>query len=122
MTAPTLTASRRSASGKHARSLLRHHRVPAVLYGHDVTNVNLEVDQPQFQKIWRQAGSSSLIDLVIDQQPAVKVLIHAVQRHPLRPEVTHVDFYQVKMSEKLQAEVGLNFIGESPAVKELGGI
>ena len=35
---------------------------------------------------------------------------------------THVDFFQVRMDEEIETEVELNFVGESPAVKEQGGI
>jgi large subunit ribosomal protein L25 len=51
-----------------------------------------------------------------------KVLIHAVQHHPTRPDILHVDFYQVRMTEKLETDIELNLIGESAAVKEMGGI
>ncbi len=118
----TLPARLRTAVGKHANALRRTSRVPAVLYGHGVANLNLDIDGGEFQKIFRQAGSSSLVDLVIDQDTPVRVLIHDVQRHPTATTVTHVDFYQVKMTEKLETDIELHFVGESPAVTERGGI
>lgn len=117
-----LPARRRTAVGKQAKNLVRTNTVPAVLYGHGLENLNLEVGASEFSKIFRQAGSSSLVDLVIDESPAVKVLIHDVQRHPTKHEVMHIDFYQVKMTEKLETDIELDFVGESPAVKEQGGI
>jgi large subunit ribosomal protein L25 len=33
----------------------------------------------------------------------------------------HADFYQVRMTEKLETEIPLRFVGESPAVKDLEG-
>lgn len=96
--------------------------IPAVLYGHGVKNENLEIETLALQKIYRQAGSSTLVDLRVDDRTPVKVLIHDVQRDPLRQDITHVDFYQVKMTEKLQADIELEFVGESVAVKEQGGI
>jgi large subunit ribosomal protein L25 len=63
-----------------------------------------------------------LVDLSVDEKPAVKVLIHAVQYHPTSGDVLHVDFYRVTMTEKLQTDIELNFIGVSAAVKEQGGI
>jgi large subunit ribosomal protein L25 len=118
----SLQASTRSATGKRAHTVTRHRRIPAVLYGHGVKNQNLELDPIAFQKIFRDAGSSSLVDLQIGEGSAVKVLIHAIQRHPTRTNVTHVDFYQVKMTETLQTEIELELTGEAPAVKEQGGI
>jgi len=117
-----LMAVRRTALGKQNAAGRHQYRVPAVLYGHGITNQNLEVNERELLKIYRLAGASSLVDLKIDQAAPIKVLIHALQRHPVTPRVMHVDFYQVKMSEKLQTDIELNFIGESPAIKELGGI
>ena len=34
----------------------------------------------------------------------------------------HVDFYEINMTEKLKANVALEFTGESSAVKTLGGV
>lgn len=117
-----LAAASRILVGKKAQQLRRRQRIPGVVYGHGLTNQNVEVDRGAFQKIWRRAGSSSLVNLSVDEQPAVKVLIQSIQRHPTTADVDHVDFYRVRMSEKLQTEIELNFIGESPAVKEQGGI
>jgi len=35
--------------------------------------------------------------------------------------LTHADFYQVNMKEKITTEIPLHFIGEAKAIKELGG-
>ena len=63
-----------------------------------------------------------MIDLQIDDKEPVKVLVQEVQFSPLEDKYIHIDFHQVKMTEKISAEIPLKFIGESPAVKELGGI
>ena len=118
----TLPASQRSATGKLAQQLRQQQRIPAVLYGHGLTNRNLAVEASVFLKVFRDAGSSSLVDLVVDDSKPVKVLIQAVQQHPTRSTVTHIDFYQVKMTEKLETDIDLAFTGEAPAIKELGGI
>ncbi len=118
----TLTAERRTDLGKQTSKLRRTDQVPAVVYGHGVANQNLVVKQAELARVLRQAGSTSLVDLSVSGHAPVTVLIHDVQRHPTSSAIVHVDFYQVKMTEKLQAEIELNFIGESPAVKEQGGI
>ena len=51
-----------------------------------------------------------------------KVIIQDIQRHPLSNAIIHADLHQVKMTEKLRAEIMLHFVGESVAVKELGGV
>lgn len=97
-------------------------KLPAVLYGRSIKNQNLAVSQRDFQKIYKEAGSSSLVNLIIDSEPPRRVLIHEVQADPISGKFIHADFYQVKMTEKIKAEVSLVFVGASRAVKEKGGV
>ncbi len=122
MNHPVLTARRRSVVGKLVDHLRRERRVPAIVYGHGLTSQTLDIDLGEFVKLYKAAGSTSLVDLVVDDAKPVAVLIHGVQRHPTKQTVMHVDFYQVRMTEKIEADVDLEFTGESPAVKEQGGI
>ena len=107
---------------KGARELRRASKIPAVLYGHGVKNVNLSVDYREFEKTYQAGGGKGLVDLTIDSAAPIKVLVQDFQVDPLRSVFTHVDFRQVKMDEKIKTNVNLKFSGESPAVKELGGI
>ena len=96
--------------------------IPAVLYGANIDNQNLKVGRMEFQKILAIAGEASLIDLIIDEKEPVKVVVKTTQKHPVKDNVIHVDFYQVDMNKKITAEIILNFINEAPAVKELGAV
>jgi large subunit ribosomal protein L25 len=80
----SLQASRRTVTGKAVDHVRKAQHVPAVMYGHGVESVNLEVDAIALLKLIRQAGTSSLVDLSIDGGAPTKVLIHAVQHHPTR--------------------------------------
>lgn len=95
--------------------------VPGVIYGHGTENKNVMADYNSFVKAFKAAGESTLIDLEIEGGETVKVLVKDWQVEPLSNRYTHVDFYQVNLKEKLKTEIALNFIGESPAVKEQGG-
>lgn len=117
-----LTAQPRTELGKPVDRLRRARMIPAVVYGHNLPSRPVSLDMGAFDAAYKRAGSSSLIDLTVGDSGPVKALIHAVQRHPTTRRVLHVDLYQVRMSEKLEADIELNFIGESPAVKEQGGI
>lgn len=117
-----LAAERRSTVGRPVVQIRRLKNIPAVLYGHGITNANVTLNGVAFLKVYRQAGSSSLVDLVVDGGQPTKVLIHEIQRHPTTGDVIHVDLYQVRMTEKLETEIDLEFVGESPAVREQGGI
>ncbi len=110
-------------TGKRQRSKLRtDDLIPAVVYGHGIANQNVAVPRATFEKVYQQAGESTLVDLVVDKAKGVAVLIQDVDRHPTSGLPLHVDFYQVRMDEKITNDVPLVFTGESKAMKELGGI
>lgn len=116
-----LSAATRTKMAKAAKHLREVSKVPAVVYGRGIPNRSIEVDVAPFRKIYGTAGESSLVDLSIDGGAAVKVLIHDLQVDPLSGVVTHIDFLQVNMNEKLTTEIALEFVKEAPAVKALGG-
>jgi len=95
--------------------------IPAVLYGKGVENQSLKLKKVDFEKVFAAAGESNLIDLNFGSG-AVKVLVKDLQRDVLKYTFTHVDLYQVNMKEKINTEIPLHFVGESKAVKELGGM
>lgn len=95
--------------------------IPAVLYGHNVKNQALSLSASEFDKAFKKAGESTIIDLAVDGGQNHPVLIHDVQVDVVTSKPLHVDFYQVSMTEKLKATIALEFIGESDAVKILAG-
>lgn len=117
-----LKAKKREKIGHAVQQERREGLVPGVLYGAGADNINLSVPLISFIKAYEQAGESTLVDLVIDQAGPVKALIHEVQLDPVSDRIRHVDFRKVDMAKKIHAEIELRFIGESPAVKSLGGI
>lgn len=117
----TLNATKRTLTGKKANDLFKQGKLPAVLYGHNVDNQSIELNGKDFLKAFKKAGESTIVNLVIDGT-SKPVLIQDVQHHYLLDHPIHVDFYAVNMSEKLRAKIPLHFIGESNAVKALGGM
>lgn len=116
-----LKAKKRKTKGKKVKRLREKKFIPGILYGHDVQNIILQVPYNDFEKIYQEAGGSKIISLVIDGEPH-QALIHDVELEPLTQNYQHVDFYQIKMTEKITAEVPLHFVGESKAVEEQDGI
>ncbi len=96
-------------------------KLPAVTYGAGNETVSLDLNYSEFLKLYKQAGDSSLIDLEIDGKNVGKVLVHEVQRDPVKDTPTHIDLRRIDMNKVMQAPVVLHFIGEAPAVKALGG-
>ena len=118
----SLAAQSRSELGKQAEGVREAGRVPAVVYGGDKENQNISLAYNEFEKMYREAGESSLVDLAINGDTSVKTLIHDVQYNPTTNRISHVDFFRVTMTEKLTATVALEFVGESKAVKEQAAI
>ncbi len=116
-----LEVQTREDVGKRVHALRRRGAVPGVVYGHGVPTRVLEVDLIPLQRLWQAAGESTLFDLKVDGKEPVKAIIQDVQFDPASSRILHVDFHQVRMTEKLEIDVALAFTGEPPAVKELGG-
>lgn len=95
--------------------------IPGILYGKGLESVSVTIEAASFSKLYSGAGESSLIDLSVDEGKPVKVLIQDLQYDPVKGKITHVDFRQIDMNKEMHATLKLIFVGEAPAVKELGG-
>lgn len=116
-----LQVEKRETLGKGVRSLRRKGQIPAELYGHGVANLHLSVNSKDFEKLYKEAGENTVINVKVDGATR-PVLIHDVQFHPLTDEIRTVDFYEVRMDEETKIPVPLEFVGVSPAVSDLHGV
>jgi len=116
-----LTAQKRDILGKKVSTLRNQGLIPAELYGRGVKNQHLAIHAKAFKELFKTAGESTMINLEIDNTK-IPVMIHDVSRDSVSDEVTSIDFYQVRLDEKIIVAVPLTFQGEAPAVKDLEGI
>lgn len=120
-----LNAQLRTETGKGAaRTLRREGRVPGVVYGHGDENRSLTIDALELQKLVSSINvENTLIDLKIEGvRKATSALIREVQYHPARPEILHVDLYQVHAGEKISLDVPIRLHGTPAGVREDSGI
>lgn len=117
-----LKAKKREIIGSKVKTLRAERLLPAVIYGLGASNQNISLNYVDFEKVFKKAGESTLIDLLIDEGKPVKVIVQDLSFDPLSHQYQHVDFYQVRMDRKLKAKLAINFIGEASAVKELGAV
>lgn len=122
MKALILNVKKREVMGKKMAALREKGIIPAIVYGHQVLNVNVQVSIEEFKKIFREVGESAIFDLAIGDDKPRRVIIKDVQKDPVRGDFLHIDFYEVSMHEKLQTQIPLKFIGIAPAVKTFGGV
>jgi large subunit ribosomal protein L25 len=123
-----LSVKTREITGKKVRALRREGLVPAELYGHGFKNVHLTVPVKDFSKVLKEAGTSTVVTLVLASPTAPTgaakhpAIIHEVKRDYLTGDIEHIDFYQVRMDEKITAKVPVEFIGEAPAIKAFAAV
>ena len=127
----SLNAKLRTTFGKKTDAARWQGMIPAVVYGPGVKNANIEVQEKEFIKVFRKAGESSLVELVIDGSADAKgsgetkekrpVLINEIQKDPVTDKIIHIDFFQASLKEEVQVAVPLVFEGVALAEKDLGG-
>lgn len=116
-----LNAKIREVTGNKLKTFRKKGIIPAVVYGAGHKNVSIQVDYNEFQKVFEEAGESTIIKLKIGKD-AKNVLIHDIARDLVTDKFIHIDFLQIRMDKAITAEVPLVFVGESPAVKNLEGV
>jgi large subunit ribosomal protein L25 len=119
----TLEASTRSGTGKGAaRQARRAQQVPAVIYGHGRPSQALALDGRALEKALSGVEpESTLIALTVDGTP-LKALIREIQRHPVRPDIIHVDFYEIHAEEEVRLHVPITLDGSADGVRNGGGV
>jgi large subunit ribosomal protein L25 len=111
-----LTAQTREPGSKHAAKLRASGQVPGVAYGHGAEPTPVALESKELERVYHQTGGNKIVGLKIDDHKAKNVIIYDVQREAVKGNLTHADFYVVRMDEELHAEVPLHFVGESTAV------
>src|SRR6266851_6505113 len=120
-----ITARKREAQGTGAsRRLRRLGKVPGILYGGDKDPITIELDhQDLYLNLRNERFHASILtlDLAGTKQ---QVLLRAVNMHPFKLQVQHVDFQRVVKDKKIHMKVPLHFVNaeSSPGVKEQGGV
>ena len=127
MSAIRLEAQTRTAMGKGASRRLRRleNKVPAIVYGGTHAPHNVELSQNAVLKaLESESIYSSVFELNIDgHKKSERVILKALQRHPFRPVILHMDLQRVASSDILDKMIPLHFINEqqAPGVK-VGGV
>lgn len=117
----TLQIQKRTIEGKKVKTLRTQGITPIHLYGNGVESSSMQADFKDLINVLNQSGFSVPITLN-DGKNDILVFARNVQRHPLTEEILHVDFQVVSKDDEVEIEVPINLTGESPAVKNFGGI
>src|SRR3954447_17116231 len=118
----TLKVSNRNTFGSRAtRRLRREGLVPGIVYGQGGEARPFQVPARELRALLTEGHT--LLDLELDGSKAVPVVIKEQQHHPVRGDVLHLDFLEVRLDEAIQAEVAIELEGadNAPGVRE-GGV
>jgi large subunit ribosomal protein L25 len=118
-------AEERNTLGKgHSRRIRRlSNKIPAIIYGAGADPVAVALDHNKIQKALENEAFYSHILTIDISGKQEKAILRAIQRHPYKPRIMHMDFLRISAKEKLTMNVPLHFIGEedAPGVKLHGG-
>lgn len=122
-----LKAKIRTELGKGRVKQLRARRiVPGVVYGAHTQPLPITVQADDLANALHASISENvLVDLQVDEGGQVHnrlALIQEVQHHPVTDQILHVDFHEVKATEKLRTTVPVRAVGEPVGVKTGGGV
>ncbi|MFA6981706.1 MAG: 50S ribosomal protein L25 [Patescibacteria group bacterium] len=106
-----LIAEKREILGKGSKKLRAQRKIPAVMFAKDIDSVPITLGAHDFEKVFSEAGETSLIDLKIDGKKE-SVLVREVQYHPVSDQVIHISFFKVDLKEKISAEIPVEIVGE----------
>jgi large subunit ribosomal protein L25 len=119
----TLSAEVGRQTGSSASRRLRAaDRIPGVLYGHGMEPVTLSVARRDLRvAISGPAGQNTILTLTVDGK-SYNAVIKEMQRHPVRRNVSHIDFVQINLSEEITMQVPVHLTGTAKAVLSAGGL
>lgn len=120
----TIAVEVRDDTGKGvARKLRAAGRIPAVLYGQDHDPVSLSLEPRSLERLLHSEGLNALFDL--DGGESVKgrtVLVKDVQRHPVRGDLMHADFFEIDARKTITVSVAIHLEGTPVGVSLDGGV
>ena len=115
-----LQADNREATGKNQVKKLRNEElVPGVIYAKNQENVNVQFTARDFEKVLRQAGTSTIITLDINGENK-EVLIKDFQSHPYKNQFLHVDFQAIDQNQAIRVTVPVVLVNRDDMTEVTG--
>src|SRR3990167_3977700 len=113
MDTKTLKAEDRKIEGRKVKALRKQNVITANIFGNKIKSKSIQVSLKDFENLYKEVGETGVINLDFGSEKR-PVLVHDVQLNPKTDKVLHIDFHQVDLKEKIEAEVPVELIGESP--------
>jgi len=115
-----LKADIRKVSGRKVKNLRKEGILPGNIYGKKIKSEAVQVVLKDFEKVYKEVGETGLLTLEIGKEEK-PVLIHNLQLNPVTDAPVHIDFLQVNLKEKVEADVPVELTGNALAEKQAIG-
>ena len=110
MTDLKMKIERRTNTGKNFVDKMRNDKIiPGVVYSRGGETSHISINELEFIRVYKVAGSSSLLKLELDGG-VVPAVIKEIQRHPVKNQILHVDFQKINMDEKIKMTIPITII------------
>lgn len=106
-----IQAKKREILGKKNKHIRKDGEIPAVIFGKGMESVNISMDYNTFEKTFKQAGETDLLDVVTEKEK-YKVLVKDVQYNPVTTKISHASLYKPDLTVKTEAQVPVEIVGE----------
>lgn len=116
-----LNVAPREVMGKANKKLRRTGIIPGNISGHNQPPQAVQIDAVEFERLRRKGAATSIIALKLPDATQTALIRH-VQHNPRSGKIVHIDFSRVSLTERITMNITLRYIGESPAVKNEGGV
>ncbi|MEZ7962750.1 MAG: 50S ribosomal protein L25 [Ilumatobacter sp.] len=112
----------RTTGSSESRRLRTADRIPGVVYGHGMDPLSVSVARRDLRvALSGESGMNTILDLSVNGE-VYPSLVKAIQRHPVKRNVQHIDFIQVDLNEEVTVNVPVRLVGEAKAVEADGGL
>lgn len=105
MAAIDMKISKREETGSNKVNKMRaNHTIPAVLYSKGEETQHVSIEKPEFLKVYRTAGTTSLLTLDLNGEK-IPAIIKEAQKHPVKNEFLHVDLQKLDMNVRIKITI-----------------
>jgi large subunit ribosomal protein L25 len=113
---------REGIGSSESRRLRKDGNIPAVVYGLGMDPLSVSVNAREFRNALKtEAGTNVIINLEVGSDNYT-ALAREIQKHPYRDEYLHIDLIQIDLTQTVEADVQIDFVGIPVGVKEEGGL
>lgn len=102
---------REKVSKTENHRLRKQGRLPAVIYGLNKQNFNIEVAMADVFEVLKHDGPHAVVDINVNGNHE-NAIIKDIQRDPIDGKVLHIDFERIEGNKKVHTKIPINFTGE----------